>query len=449
MSLRPDARNAAYRVALRALTAAAVLLAAWAARDAWARNDRAMCYDYYQAWVIGTAVRVGDAPDPYTAATSARLDPLYDDKAWAYAGTDPETQRRSRRLHAAHVTTEIVPASSPWLYTVFGLLATEDYDRDQKRWGQLGLLALGGAVFAFGRLLALPALAIALWLAFSWAWFRPALSDLWVGNVGRVELVMLAAFAVGARGRPAWRLAAAAVLGTLVAFKPNMAVVPVFVAVGWTLTGQRQRLLTLAVGGALGLAASVAGAAAFFGDGRIWLRWLERLPEITASDACAVAKGNAAAAALMAERLGLPAASQTAVAAALFLPLLALLAVAVRRPWGQVPTPPPPPAALDVTLIGYGCALSLLAAPLAWIHYFVLLLPLAMVAFRPRRPLAPVSRRLAALGAGGLGLLLLAEPTRPWLPDGEFASALLVATGAALTTTAAIIDPIRPSAANC
>jgi hypothetical protein len=135
------------------LTAAAAFALVFACSDLLREARRSMCFDYYQAWVAATAARepaLFTAEDIYTDAGRARLDKAFDQRAAAYVGSDPESQRKSRRMHAAFVTKEIGATGTPWHYTMLGWIAGEDYDRDQLLWQVVSLAALLVAVWIFG-----------------------------------------------------------------------------------------------------------------------------------------------------------------------------------------------------------------------------------------------------------------------------------------------------------
>lgn len=363
----------------------AFILAFFALTQAWYEVERMACLDYYQFWVVGQAIRHDEAGDIYSAEERARLGRLYHERASLEAGSSPET---SRRWLAARRRETLETYSTPWLYTLFAAFSTGDYARDETRFQRVSLAAYVAGIAlicsALGYSVAAAALALAVFL---W-WFAPAVSDMHVGNVNRIEVALLAAFAAGrplaARVLPERiaTLAAGAVLAAAVLFKPNLVFVPIVVGAGWLALGRRGETAWGAVGFAIGAAASVALSAIAFGSAGAWRSWWAELPELMREYDHTLESGNYAVIRLLKERAGID--------ASLALPVILLAAIAVAlfvagraRRGAATSALQSSDAIWDALLTSLGAAVSLLAAQLAWAHYFLLAIPLALVLLRP------------------------------------------------------------------
>jgi Glycosyltransferase family 87 len=412
----------------------AFILAFFALTQAWYEVERMACIDYYQFWVVGQAVRAREAGDVYSAEERARLGRLYYERAVEEAGPSPET---SRRWLAARRRETLETYSTPWLYTLFAAFSTGDYARDETRFQRVSLAAYVAGIALFCSALGYSVAAAAAALAVFLWWFAPAVSDMHVGNVNRLEIALLAAFAAGrsmaARAVPERiaTLATGALLGAAVLFKPNLVFVPIVVGSGWLALGRRRETAWGAAGFAIGAAASLALSVIAFGSAGAWRSWWAELPELLREYDHTLESGNYALIRLLKERAGIDA--SVALPVVLLAALAAALFIAGRARRGA------PAEALrrsdalwDALLTSLGAAVSLLAAQLAWAHYFLLAIPLALVLLRPA---AVASRWIVVRRAGAiLGVTLVAmESWRSILGVGEnspAAEAAIVSSGA-------------------
>jgi hypothetical protein len=325
--------------------------------------------DFYQFWAIGLAANAQDL-DVYDPAERGRLG------EWLH--------RRSQRADASPLERAVGPRrralevfSTPFLYAVFGLAASGDYAADLARFQVASLAAALAGVALLCRQLgygwsatALAALAVVFWGV-------PFASDAQAGNVNRLQLGALALclWLGSPRAAPAWRDALGGLgLALLVAFKPNLALVPALLAAAWAGDGRRRKLAAQAAGFGAGAAAAVAIAAARFGAPGAWLDWIGAIRSLTAgADRRALSAGNTSLAQWLAEASG----RDPVAALSLGLVALALASLWLGRGSG------PAGAQRDVLVAGLAGAIGLLAAPVVWIHYYVLATPLLLFGLRP------------------------------------------------------------------
>ena len=412
----------------------AFVLAFFALTQAWYEVERMACIDYYQFWVVGQAIRHHETGDIYSAEERARLGRLYYERAVDEAGPSPET---SRRWLAARRRETLETYSTPWLYTLFATFSTGDYARDETRFQRVSIaayvagIALLCSALGYSVAAAAAALAVFLW------WFAPAVSDMHVGNVNRIEIALLASFAAGrsiaARIMPQ-RIAtfiASAILGAAVLFKPNLVFVPFVVGAGWLMLGRRRETAGGVAGFAIGAAVSLALSAVASGSAAAWRSWCAELPELLREYDHTLESGNYAVIRLLKERAGIDA--SLALPIVLLAAIAAALFVAGRARRGAAAEVARRNDALwDALLTGLGAAVSLLAAQLAWAHYFLLAIPLALVLLRPS---TSADRWIVVRRAGALlGVTLVAmESWRSILGVGEnspAAEAAIVSSGA-------------------
>ena len=257
----------------------AFLLAAYALVSAWDFSGRPACIDYYQFWVVGRAVAAKETHDVYSDGERRRLGEEYWQRALADAkekrpaGSDASTQTPpTRRLQAARQRRELETYSTPWFYTLFGVFGGADYDRSQDAFQRASLVAYVAAILLLARLLGFSVAAAALSVAALLQWFNPFVDDVIAGNVNRLQLFVLAIFLwIECRGRfPARHAVAGALLGALLAFKPNLAAVAAVVVLGWAVAGEKRRLVQSLAGQVFGVIACVLASAWFFGSLAPW-----------------------------------------------------------------------------------------------------------------------------------------------------------------------------------
>ena len=390
------------------LVLASAFLAAWGESRRWGGID------YYQFWVVGRAVAGGEAGDVYSDAERARLGEAY----WKAAqrelaavqvpGADPAAlEGPGLRFQAARMRQKLETYSTPFLYTLVGLAATGDYFADQERFHHASLIVFALAIFALARRAGFPPLASALALAAFLLVFAPFSSDVRVGNVNRL-LLGFVALALWLRSGARWRMRqvlAGFVLGCAAMFKPNLAFVLAALGAGDLARRRWRELFQLALGVALGALFAFGVSSAYFGGTGAWTSWAREVPELMEQYDHALVRGNFALSRLLRETrsLGDQPLVYLAVLVALFVAILFLSRRAGRRELEGGAAPERADAEWDVLLAGAGGALSLLTAQLAWIHYFLLAIPLALYLLRPRPEKAErgtaLLRRVAALGA--------------------------------------------------
>jgi hypothetical protein len=413
----------------------ALILAISGILQAWDRTQRLGPIDYYHFWIVAQTVRQDRARDVYSHAGRTEVALL----AKIRATEDAFVYVRELSAYQASLRTgEEDPARSfqtlatPLLFAVIGSLSTGDYERDYLHFARLSLGLYVAGIAIFCRLLGYSARNGLLAIGFFTLACDPMRIDQQFGNVNEIQLglVALALWAL-IKGRRAWRLAGAALLGVLVAFKPNLLLVPAGLLLAELFDRRFARLAELVAGLAVGAALGVAGGALYFGGLDIWLSWRNTLPEMLTLS-FPVRENNYSLSQVVFEVTGVD----------LSLPFLllglALLAVALWQ--SRLPATASEEArAFRLFLAAVlPVPIALLSARLAWAHYFLALAPLLLMTLRPRdtaldgqKPPPPALFSLAALSCWLMlaGVRLVYEDTYPRALIFDYAAGLLFLLG--------------------
>lgn len=344
----------------------------------WQLGQHSPAIDFYQFWVVTQVAGRGDVHNVYGDADRAGIGREFQERAFSDESSE-------LRRAAAHLWPVLTPLGTPFLYATFHPLVGGAYDEDLRRHRLVSLTALIAGVLLLGRLLGLSPTTVLIILAALTQAFEPLRSDVRVGNVNQLQLGMLAAYLwLGSRpDRSRFQVAAGTVLALAVWFKPNLAAIVPLVVLCGALERRWDRLMRQGAGMAGGTVLALGTGAFLFGTLRAWRDWLTIVttlpPEIGQLGA-----GNFGPARLLYERLGITASPYLA---------LAVMASAVACLWrGSISRRAAPPsgseaagAMRDVAVVGAGCLVYLLSAPVVWLHYLLLALPAALAALSTSR----------------------------------------------------------------
>jgi hypothetical protein len=393
LSGTPRSRRVAGRVG-KDPTALFLILLGSALLKSWTLVQSAEGLDYYQFWVVGRALRQGDAGDVYSNQSRDRLG-----RQFLQAAQEPTVGMRQRLAASERPTLQTY--ATPLLYSVLGSLTSGNYELDYAVFQLLSLAAGVGAVAILGRLLGYSWLGtLAAAVLFS-DWFEPFLSDVRVGNVNRLELGLVALFlGVSARPGRARHVLGGALLAFGVLFKPNLVFVVPLLGISWLLRRQLGRLAAAGIGFVLGSLLVFAASSAVFRSATCWTRWIAAGAEMPES-ITAVTSGNFAVTRLVADVWGPQASVVLATAFAVVTGLVVVLSERRRRD-----ADPASSCVDDARVVALGCLVWLLSAPLVWEHYLLLAVPAAVLALRP----APGWLTTGHLVAAAATVMLMLNP---------------------------------------
>jgi hypothetical protein len=390
------------RAIVTVLAAVAVI---YAVCVTWKQHERAAGLDFYIYFVNAQLPGRGDVGNIYDRDVQARIGEEYFERA-QQSGSEIRKYDAQRRRFVDSV-------SSPFLYTTLAWVS-RDYERALLQYHALVLFA-----FIAGTLLVARAMRMRMWMALLLIaglllWYRGFEADLRVGNVNSLQLLMLGAALVSP---PA---IAGVLTGLLVAFKPNLILVPLLLAVARMAKRDWRRLRLEILGGAIGGLLAFIAATINYGTPRVWLQWLSRANEFYHRLPTRTERNVTPFLGLFHEH----GAWVSYVLAAL---LTLVVCVAIWRAKEHD----------DVLVVGLAILIYLLSATVVWLHYMVLVIPIAFALMRTR-----VTGALALLA-----LLAIAEEPFEWLtrmavyPN----DAKLIAPAFVLLFVCAMARSIRPA----
>lgn len=355
------------------LTIAAALFVAYAVVVTWRQHERAAGLDFYIYYVNAQLAGRADVGNIYDRDVQSRIGEEYFERAQRNGSELRKYDAQRRRF--------VDSVSSPFLYTTLRWVS-RDYDRALR---QYHLLVL--ACFIAGLLLVARAarvrLPYALFLTGALLlWYRGFEADLRVGNVNSLQLLALGCALVSPP------VAAGAVMGLLVAFKPNLILVPLLLAVARVASRDFVRLRREVLGGAIGVAIAIVAAAMNYGTFHVWLQWIARANEFYHRLPTRMERNVTPALALFHEHGAWP-------SYALAIVLTLCVGIAIWR--GKTKD--------DVLIAGLAIVIYLLSATVVWLHYMVLVVPIALALMR-----RPITAALALLA-----LAAIAEEPYEWL----------------------------------
>jgi hypothetical protein len=423
--------------------AASLTLAALAVHRSWAETA-VPARDYWQARAVGRGVALGVRENVYSlrgreVLARVLVDPAVKRLSRPGVGFDPAARRADGTMteedaaafdtifanYAQYRVYVVDTAATPFLLALHAA-STGRYEVDRRVFAAFAIVAFlfGVATFVYLAGYPLPvAVGVAAFTAVVW---RPFASDLRDGNVGSLQLAVLAA-AAWALSRRA-HVAAGALLGIGATAKPTTALVIATVLL--SMAADRKGAGRLAGGVAAGaFAAALVGAVALGGP-HVWIDWARILPSLL-DPTWGLAKGNVAISKIM------PAA-WAGVASVAWLVPAAFAVVAIGTPLKT----PGEGAQRDRALlaVAIGAPLMLLTSRLVWFHYYVLLLPLAIVLVRR----SAVRERQDVLRVGVVAVAVLADTNLyPMIFAGGAARAAALFAGALALCVLGVVDYAR------
>ncbi|MBV8516294.1 MAG: DUF2029 domain-containing protein [Acidobacteria bacterium] len=334
------------------LTLLGALAAIYALVVTWRKNERAAGLDFYIYFVASQLPARADVDNIYAPEVQERVGEEYYERALR-SGSELRIYDAKRRRRLDNV-------SSPFLYTTFRWVS-RNYERALTQDHVLLLAAFVAGVLLLARRVGVSWAAALFLLAALLLWYRGFEADLRVGNVNSLQLFACAAML--------WAppLAAGAILGALLAFKPNLLAVALLLAFARIATREFHRLRIEIAGGAIGGAFAFVAASINFHSPRVWLQWIAAANQFWHRIPTRLERNVTPALALF-EKHG------TAPSYAIAFVLFAIACAAIWR--GR--------RADDPLVVGIGILIYLLSAPVVWLHYMVLVVPVAIALLRWR-----------------------------------------------------------------
>jgi hypothetical protein len=337
------------------LTVIAAVIAMHAIVTVWRQNGRAAGLDFYIYFVNAQLAARDDIENIYAADVQERVGDEYFERAQR-SGSELRKYDANRRRRLDNV-------SSPFLYTALRWVS-RDYDFALQQYHALVLFAFIAGVLLLAWCARVPWWIALFALAVLLHFYRGFEADLRVGNVNALQLLVIGAMlAIATRSR----IAAAMLLGALLAFKPNLLFVLVLLVASRVIACDWVRLRLEILGGAIGGITAFAIAAISYSTPRVWLQWItaanqfwHRLPSRM--------ERNVAPALPWFNAYG----TWLSYAIAALLVAVVCMAIAKRK------------RADDLLIVSAGLLIYLLSATVVWLHYMMLAIPAAIALLRWR-----------------------------------------------------------------
>lgn len=334
------------------LTALAALAAIYALSVSWRQNERAAGLDFYIYYVNAQLAGRADVTNIYDRDVQSRIGEEYHERG-VRSGSELRKFDATRRRFLDSV-------SSPFLYTCLSWVS-RDYDRALRQYHVAVLAAFVLGFLLIVRAVRMPWPAALFLLAALLLWYRGFEADLRVGNVNSLQLLMLGASLLSPP------LIAGVIAGMLIAFKPNLILIPLLLAVARMASRDWRRLRLEVLGGAIGVAIAVIAAAIRYGSFNVWLQWIARANEFYHRLPTRMER-NVTPLLKLYHEYG----AWLSYSVALLLTVIAIIAIWRGR------------SRDDVMIAGVAILIYLLSATVVWLHYMVLVIPVALALMRLR-----------------------------------------------------------------
>lgn len=257
---------------------------------------------------------------------------------------------------------------TPVLLSFVHLLSTGRFGFDHRVFVLISVICFHWAVYTLARLLGFSRVHALLAVVLVGLTLEGEAEDLRNNNVNQIQLALLAGFLAFQRRSEKWAdLASGLILGIAIAFKPNLALVPITVGITWIGCRQFRKLgwacLGFGAGGALAVAFSSIVLSA-----SCWSNWLPTLGEFVGDRPLEPA--NLSLQILLTQKTGTNFTPLSLVA------MLLLVAYLGLRPlWSRKDCQGPIVFARTFAATSLGPMLMFMTSRLVWTHYMILAIP--------------------------------------------------------------------------
>jgi Glycosyltransferase family 87 len=322
--------------------------------------------DFYQFWLGGKIALSGNGEALYSVEGRTRLG--FEGVIAAHQVNDP------LRIAASEQRRVLETYSTPFLYSVFGGFSSDNYTVDLQRY-RMGLLAcFVAAIVLFSRLLSLNAVTVLAALCFFLNRFEPLSSELRVGNVNSIQLFGLALYtSIRVCWKNRWKDACSGILlGLLLAFKPNLALILPLVFFEIVCRRQYRALISQIAGLVVGVLVAFVVSGFVFGGMQCWHSFYESLARMP-DGIIRVDQGNISPQMLLRASIGTDF-GLTMIPLVVCISIVALW-VRRRQKFPVVYSNSTVESRRQLSYLALGCLLVVLLPPLAWLHYFIMTVP--------------------------------------------------------------------------
>lgn len=380
-----------------------LLLLAMSLFNHWKYASSTPTTDFFTYWGVPRTMRSTSVHNIYNHEDQRTMLSILNREAepWSASKKQMDAAAIASRFYGQRIDV----TGSPFLYASAGLLSTGSYERDQRHFVILCFLCLAASILILCRLLKYHSIAAILMLIFFSSFFAPVLSDLEVGNVNQIQLLIITMFILlTVKSKSFW---AGFVIGMGIAFKPNIALIWLCYHFYELVDREYKKQITQLLGTVAGMLLAVSFSVVYFGKPAIWVQYAATFPAMLTSS-YPVYNGNKALPMLISDLTGLHTAA--IIGGVLIIAFTGILLLTRCRIHAEATVGKNSSTLLHkmFNTAGIGCVIMLLSSNLAWLHYYILLIPLAIYLLRPAEseawsgpssPFMQTAVRLAATAA--------------------------------------------------
>lgn len=431
----------------------ALLVAGNAIFGSWQKAQTVAAIDFFHFWAVAQTVKKGEIKDIYSRDGMREMAVHF---ASQLSNPDiPDRQKAATKISLQLDKDGLEAVATPFFFTVLGLFEKGDYEHDLRRYVVICLCCYVISILAFCCFFGLPFVPTILLLVLFCSYFTPVASDIHVANVNQLQIAMIALFLWLQRKSFAYStIISGIVLGAAVMFKPNIAMAAVLISISWFINRHYVKLGMLFLGISCGIALALAAAGVFFGSSACWTQWFHIVHGLlnTARD---ISQGNIGLAAVIYN------AASFNVSTAFVVLLIAIFSFAIWRRRQRSCRKSDTAAKKDnsnpdlffyetAAAAGLGLAFMLLSARLVWFHYYILIIPLALLLLRSSvtAPDKKVKVNVTGLSAG-ISLLCFTQFPFLMLPFNIIGQSLIINAGVMILVIIGIYEISRDKASNC
>jgi len=348
------------------LTSLGALAVISAAAVTWRQNERAAGLDFYIYFVAGQLAGRADVDNIYSPEVQARIGEEYYERA-QHSGSELRKYDAQRRRRLDNV-------SSPFLYSTLRWVS-RDYERALTQYHALVMFAFIAGFLLIARVVRLSWASSLFLLAALLLYYRGFEADLRVGNVNSLQLMMIG---LALSVPPVF---AGVIAGMLLCFKPNFMFVPLLLAFARIASREWKRLRLETAGAVLGAAIAILAGAVTYGW-QVWIQWISAANQFY-HRLQTRAERNVTPALPWFQEYGEWVSYVIAAA------LIGITCVAIwigRKNENR-----------DPLIVGVAILIYLLSANVVWLHYMVLVIPIALALMKHRATAIVALLALAAI----------------------------------------------------
>ena len=375
--------------------------------EVWQYATRSAGIDYLLFWSVPHVLKTMDIANIYARDGEREIaSVLIGESSLPQVS---QAQRKATEIDMRLDESRVAITMSPLIFALVGMTAGGAYDKDLRRFTIASWLCFLGATVIFCRLLQFSLVATLLAVALFTSSFKPLLADLQAANINQFQLLSVACFLLFTTR--SFDALAGLALGFGVMLKPNLVVVAIL-SVFVSLVDRNYRTLTrLLLGMCIAAPLSVAISVSYFGRPSMWLDFVKSLPQHLTSSS-PMESGNLGLAVLLFRTM------HREVAIYIFVILMAIVSIVFFKTRSDHGSSAAPSRGADESarsihrmfaVVGLGCAVMLMSSRLAWVHYYVLLIPLELYLIRPLARGDRPRQRLVVSVFAAIGFCLLSS----------------------------------------